>query len=125
MAERETEALRGKKWPRATQHVGVGSSPGDGRDILSATIRGSSQVSRSHPRSCGFFTRPHHALMTGAQLLAVTHGLLQRPEHTRDGQDRRNWPWPWPRASFLLQLLPFLGPFPPLFLLPWGEEGWA
>lgn len=53
------QVQKGKKWPRAAQHVGAaGPRPN----------RGSSRLNRFHGGPCGSFSRPHHALVTGAQL---------------------------------------------------------
>lgn len=133
MEDRETEVLRGKKWPGATQHWGGDQGRGAGgqpRGMVEPAdgnlTQGRSQISTFHPSSCGFFMRPHHALMTGAQLLgSYSRACYRGPNAWGMGKTGETGLGLGLEPASCSSFSPSLAPFHHCSFFPVDSKGWA
>lgn len=126
MAERETEALRGKKWPRDTQHVGAGSRPGRWRRPPEHDDSGQLPSQQVPPRVMWLLHEapscPHDWRPAAGQLLTACYRGPNTWDMGKTGETGLGLGLePASCSSFS----PSLAPFHHCFFFPGESEGWA
>lgn len=103
------------------------AAQGDGQARPTHNLtQGHSQISTFHPRSRGFFMRPHHALMTGAQVLgSYSWACYRGPNARRMDKTGETGLGLGLEPASCSSFSPSLAPFHHCSFFPVESKGWA